>query len=118
MQSSQNAGFFAIGVGALSILVIVSCSALSIRCILRRFISTQKPQHRPDSERYRDEDGTATEESEAAYSYQFQRVLVLVVSIVCFFGSLAVCVIATQSPSSTRGIEQWLQFGAWVCHDH
>ncbi len=118
MQNSYEAVFFArtvISTVALALFLIIACSAQSIWRISRRFIPTQKLQ--PLSQRYEDEDGTATLESEAAYSYQLQRVLVVWLSIIGSLDSLIFCVITTQRLSATVGVEQWLQFGAWVHFD-
>lgn len=105
----------AIGVAAATLLVIIACSATSIRRIAQRFISPQKLQYQPISERYEDEDGIATEESEASYTYQIQRVLVLVVSVIGSLDSLVLSVITTRSPRSNLEIQQWLQYISWVC---
>lgn len=121
MQNSHDAAFFArtaIGVVAGALLVIIACSAPSIRRIARRLSPTQKRQHQPISELYEDEDGRVTHESVAAYSYQLPRVLVLVLSIVGSLDSLILCVITTQIPYPTIGVGQWLEFGAWVRFDH
>lgn len=115
MQKSHNEVPFArTTIVAAALFVIIACSAPAVRRIALRFFPTQKLRNQPLSERYEDEDGTATQESEAAYSYQLPRVLVLLLSVACLLDSLALCVITTQSLGSTPRVEQWLQFGAWV----
>lgn len=117
MHESPGARFyarFAIGIAAVAVFVVIASSVLSIRRLTLRFSPTHKLHYQPISERYEDEDGTATQDSEAAYSYQKQRVLVLVFSVIGLLDSLMLCVIPTQSSYSTHEIEQWLQFAAWV----
>jgi hypothetical protein len=118
MQDSNDESFFArtsVGVVAVALFLISACSAPSIRCITGRCFSRQKLQYQPISERYEDEDGTATVESETAYSYQLPRALVLLISAIGSLDSLILCVITTRNPYSTVRVEQWLQFIAWVC---
>lgn len=118
MQSSSDDGYrlarIADSVAAAGLFLILICSTSSIRRVSLRLIQPKKLRNRPTTDRYEDEDGTATRESEAAYSYQLQRVLVLLVSIVCLLASLALCVITPRSPYSLPGVGQWLHFGAWV----
>lgn len=118
MQSSPDATFLARTadiVAAAGLLLIVVCSVPSLRRIAHRFIPRHRLREQPIAERYEDEDGTATAESEAAYSYQLPRVVVLLLSVICLLDSLVLCVITTRSQSSALGVGQWLQFGAWVC---
>lgn len=104
------------GVVSAALFVIVTCSVPSFQRIILRFRANQKSQYQRVSEPYKDEDGTATQESQAAYSYQLPRISVLVFTIVCLLNSLVLCVITTQRPlESDVRVEQWLQFGAWVC---
>ena len=121
MQISHDEASFArsvLVVVATALSVIVACSALSFQRIVLRFRQNQKPQYQSVSEPYKDEDGTATQASEAAYSYQLPRISVLLFSIVCLLNSLVLCIIATQQPlESNLRIEQWLHFCAWVCSD-
>lgn len=106
-----------IGLLAASLLGIVACSTPSARRIGRHISSNRKLRYQPISERYADEDGTATRESEAAYSYQIPRVVILVLSVLGLLASLALGVITAQNHRSTLIIEEWLLFGAWVCSD-
>jgi hypothetical protein len=118
MQDSTDETFFArtsVGVVAVALFLISACSASSVRRITGRCFSRQKLRYQPVSERYEDEDGTATLESETAYSYQLPRALVLLISAIGSLDSLILCVVTTRNPYSTVRVEQWLQFGAWVC---
>jgi hypothetical protein len=111
-------GLFAktsIAVAVIALSLIVACSTLSIWRVFRRVSpSHTKPRYQPISERYEDEDGTATEESEAAYSYQLPRVLALLVALAGLVDSLILCVIITWSSNSTLEVENWLQSAVWV----
>jgi hypothetical protein len=117
MQNSQDVGLArtVVTIAAVALLVIIACSAPSTRRIAQRFTPTGKERYQAIPQRFEDEDGIATAESEAAYSYQIQRMLVLLLSVIGSLDCLVLAVIATQRPYSTPGIEQWLQFGAWVC---
>ena len=101
-------------VAAVGLFLTLACSASSIRRVALRFVQPKKLRDQPTTERYEDEDGTATPESEAAYSYQLQRVLVLLLSFVCLLASLVLCVITSPSRYPPLGVEHWLHFGAWV----
>lgn len=102
------------GISAVVLFLITLCSALSVWRFFRRFIKTTKALDHLKAERYEDEDGMATEESQTAYSYRLHRVLVVLLSLsgLGSLDSLALAVIATPS---NPAIEQWLQFVAWVC---
>jgi hypothetical protein len=105
----------AIAAIATALSVIVACSAPAVWRLALRIFPTQKHRYQAIPGRYQDEDGIATQESEAAYSYQLPRILVLLLSLVCSLNSLICCVITTQRRGSTLRFEQWMQFGAWVC---
>ena len=66
------------------------------------------------TEKYEDEDGEATEESQAAYSDFVQRLSLILVSIVGTLDSLALAVLATARAYLTLSTEQWLQFATWL----
>jgi hypothetical protein len=118
MQDSHDETFFertSVGVVAVALLLISACSAPSIRRITGRLFSRQKLRYQPFTERYEDEDGTATLDSETAYSYQLPRTLVLLISAIGSLDSLILCMITTRNPYSNVRVGQWLQFSAWVC---
>ncbi|ERF71322.1 hypothetical protein EPUS_03476 [Endocarpon pusillum Z07020] len=118
MQFSHDEASFArsvLVVVVVALSAIAACSALSFQRIVLRFRQNRKPQYQSVSELYEDEDGTATQASEAAYSYQLPRISVLLFSIVCLLDSLVLCVITTQQPvESNLRVEQWLHFCAWT----
>lgn len=105
----------AITVVGVALVVILACSIPSTWRITQRFVPSKKPRYQPLDERYRDEDGIATPESEAAYSYQIQRVLVLVLSAIGAVDSLILSIVASGRPDRILAVPQWLQFGGWVC---
>lgn len=102
---------------AAALVGIVACSTPSARRIGIRISSPQESPYRPTSERYEDEDGTATLESEAAYTYQIPRLLVLLFSVLGALASLVLMLITVRKQRSIRAVEQWLLLGAWVCSD-
>ncbi len=113
MHVSYNAAF---AVVTAALFVIIACSAPAFQRVILRFRPNQKSRYQRVSEPYKDEDGTATHESQAAYSYQLPRTFVLLFSIICLLNSLVLCVITTQrSPEPNVRVEQWLYFGVWVC---
>ena len=118
MHNHHDAAYFskiAITIVGVALFVILACSALSAWRIAQRFIPAKELRYQPCDNRYEDEDGVATHESEAAYSYQTQRVLVLVLTAIGSVDSLILSVITSQRPYSDLAVPQWIQFGAWVC---
>ena len=90
--------------------------------ILHTQLSAKRRYNPIDEKRYEDEDGEATEESEAAFS-QSDFALRLLLIALSFAGSvLAVAsVIVSQSRSETAEtgqfeLQQWFQFVSWVCY--
>ena len=65
-------------------------------------------------EKYADEDGEATEESEAAYSDFIQRLALILLSIVGLLVSLALAVLVTARAYLKLSTEQWIQFATWL----
>ncbi|KAB8239478.1 putative ABC transporter [Aspergillus alliaceus] len=63
---------------------------------------------------YEDEDGIATEKSEKATSDLLQRVILSITAIVAVLTALLSSLNVTGQNRTPRGLEQWLQFSAWV----
>lgn len=78
-----------------------------------RFTAT-KSQYQDLPHNYEDEDGVATEESEAAYSDFVPRLVLILISVVGLLDSLALAVLATSRSYLALRIEQWLQFATWI----
>jgi ABC-type multidrug transport system fused ATPase/permease subunit len=117
MHRHHDAGRFSsmpIAIVGVALFVIVACSAPSIWRITQRSILARRLRYQPIDGKYEDEDGIATQASVAAYSYRIQRVLVLALSVIGFVDSLVLSVVASQRPYLIVGVEEWLQFGAWV----
>ena len=101
----------AIAIASLAVVTVLCHPALILT--LKRFLG-KKSKFFDLSDRYEDEDGVATETSEAAYSDFIQRLILILVSVVGTLSALALAVIATsKAPSSTILIGQWLQFAIW-----
>ena len=70
---------------------------------------------------YQDDDGQATEESMNDFSDRVHHIFIILLSATGFLFSLALGIIFTKassvrlSSSSLLLINQWLQFGIWVC---
>ena len=77
-------------------------------------LRTGKPQYQQLNEKYEDQDGTATEESEAAYSDFLPRLTLILISIIGCLDSLALAILATVRSYLTLATEQWLQFATWL----
>jgi ABC-type multidrug transport system fused ATPase/permease subunit len=81
---------------------------------VRRLRSGSKAGYQAIPEKYEDEDGVASEESEAAYSDFVQRLALILLSIVGILDSLALAVLATARAYLKLSTEQWLQFATWL----
>jgi putative heme degradation protein len=66
------------------------------------------------SDYYEDQDGAATEESQAAYSDTVARSVLLVSAAVGSVDALVTAILTTTRTSSNLVHEQWLQFATWV----
>jgi|SRR5271154_4951509 len=97
---------------ALALVGFLSLPAAS-QCFQR--CRASKLQFEDLSGRYEDEDGIASEESEAAYSDFVPRLILILVSIVGTVGCLISSVLVTTRATVPLVVEQWLQFATWVC---
>lgn len=77
-------------------------------------LRAKKNQYHDLSELYTDEDGVATEESQAAYSDLIPRLLLIIISVVASLDALATAVLTTTRPNHSLIVEQWLQLATWV----
>lgn len=81
---------------------------------VNRLRSSGKAQYQRLTEKYEDEDGEATEESEAAYSDFLPRLAIMLLSILGTLDSLALAVLATARAYLNLSTEQWLQLATWL----
>ena len=108
------------GSTTLSLALAIACLALvgllSIPALAQyvQRLRKGKSQYFELSDRYEDEDGVATEESEAAYSDLYSRVVLVLVSVVGSLDALIFAVVITTRPRLSLMVEQWLQFGTWM----
>ena len=93
--------------------LIALLSIPSIHQYVRRIRST-KSQYVDLSDRYEDEDGVATQESEEAYSDFVPRLIVLLGAIIGCLDCLVSAILTTTREALPLLIEQWLQFVTWV----
>ena len=104
---------------AVALYVSALCAALACYRLAQRFVPSRKPRYHAKPNLYEDEDGIATQESEASYSYQVQRILVFVFSFVGWITSFLGSILRSQHGQMGGGrlggkIEPWLCFGMWV----
>lgn len=83
----------------------------------RRCLSSNRKYQAIDA-LYEDEDGKASEDSQAAFSDFIQR-LVLIVASACGLALATVFAVVTLTHRGTSNnthlvVQQWLQFGSWV----
>ena len=96
-----------------ALIFVAALSTPSIIECIRRIRST-KAQYVDLSDRYEDEDGAATPESEEAFSDFLPRLIILLGSVVGSLDCLISAVLTTTSQAFPLFVEQWLQFITWV----
>ena len=100
-----------------AIVCLILVSILSIPAtwqVVNRFRPGPKKDYQSVPEKYEDEDGEATEESEAAYSDFVQRLALILLSVVGLVDSLVLAVLATARAYPKLSTEQWIQFATWL----
>ena len=98
---------------SLALVLIAVLSLPAILQILKRTRSS-KLQYVDLSDRYEDEDGVATRESEEAYSDVVPRLILILVSMIGTIDGLASAILTTTRDALPLFVEQWLQFITWV----
>ena len=93
--------------------VILVLTIPHIRHIFKQFSTTDRQGYGLVSG-YEDEDGMSTDKSEKGTSDITQRVILFITAAVAVLTALLSSLNATSHDSSPPGIEQWLQFSAWV----
>ena len=94
--------------------LVVILSIPSTWQVVQRFRPGGKVRYEAVTEIYEDEDGEATEESQAAYSDFIPRLAVVLISIVGLLDSLVLAVLATARAYLKLSTEHWLQFSTWL----
>ncbi|KKY25152.1 putative abc bile acid transporter [Phaeomoniella chlamydospora] len=109
MLQSTTASLTTASVG----LVLIAAFTLpaSIRTYRRFAVSKQNYEY---IDKYEDEDGVATEESQSAFSTLIQTILIIVSALVGNAVSLAGAIIALNRADARLPIETWLQFASWI----
>lgn len=98
-----------IGVTAVTLLTVPA-----VKQFLGRLTARRSSQYHQLSDKYEDEDGVATPESQNAYSVQLQRILLIVIAVVGTLESLIAAILATSRRQIRLPTEQWLSFVSWV----
>lgn len=112
MEPSHTSTSVAISIACLALVAGLSIPAFG-HCATR-LRSKPKQYDGLIPERYEDEDGAATDESQEAYSDLFPRLLLILISVVASAVALATAILTTTRSHLPLSIEQWLQFGTWV----
>lgn len=104
-----------ISIGCLAVLALASAPHASYAAQLRL---RAKAKYQALTEKYEDEDGTATVESQKAFSDRPQR-LILVFASLTAAGLAAASAVLTLTGQKTAHderlvIQQWLQLASWV----
>ncbi|RMZ77121.1 hypothetical protein DV737_g4561, partial [Chaetothyriales sp. CBS 132003] len=112
MQSDNAKASLAIAITTLTAIALLCHPALIIT-LKRALGKTTAFFHYSD--RYEDEDGVATAESQASYSDLIQRVILILFSIVGLLAAWILAVIVTiNGATTTVQVGQWLQFAVWT----
>lgn len=106
---------FATSIGCLAALALVSAPHLSHAASQRL---AAKRKYEALTEKYEDEDGTATTESQEEFSDRTQRVLLILESFATSVFAVASAVLTlTRNETASNNrlvIQQWLQAASWV----
>lgn len=96
---------------------LVLIAGLTVPAISRsvRQLTSSKLQYVDFNDRYEDDDGVATLESQEAFSDFVPRLIVLLGSMTGTVDCLASAVLTTTREALPLFVEQWLQFATWVC---
>lgn len=101
---------------AAAIACLILVASLSLPAFIqqgKRHLTTKQP-YQSLADRYEDEDGVATKDSEEAYSDFIPRLLLLLLSIVGTLDALALGILTTTRVKLSLTVESWLIFGAWL----
>lgn len=108
---------FAVSIACLVLIVAVSTPHI-LHAFSSRVLAKQKYQSVPTI--YEDEDGEATEESQAAFTDFPQRLLLICTSTIGCSLAIASAVLVTTNlgtaDSSDLVVQQWAQFASWVTY--
>lgn len=101
---------------AAAIACIALVASLSLPACLqqgKRYLTT-KPQYQSLADRYEDDDGVATKDSEEAYTDFIPRLFLLLLSIVGTLDALTLGILVTTRVKLSLIVESWLIFGTWL----
>ena len=113
----QQATAASLAFSIVGVLLVAIATFPALRRLRKRFSKSQSPDYRLLADRYEDNDGVASDESESSYSVQLQRVLLCVVVAVGILVSLITAVLATLRSQVQLPVEQWLNLIIWVISD-
>lgn len=114
-EASTNS--FAISLACL-VLILAASTPHILHAFSFRVSSKQKQKYRILPTRYEDEDGEATEESQAAFTDFPQRLLLICTGVIGCSLAIASAVLVTinaeTADNSELVVQQWAQFASWV----
>lgn len=109
---------FAISIASLATIALASVTHASNAARLR---SSAKRGYEALTEKYEDEDGIATEDSQEAFSDATTRLLLVLDSFAASALAAASAALTLARPETADFrlliIQQWLQFASWVCRN-
>ncbi|RMD44291.1 hypothetical protein DV735_g885, partial [Chaetothyriales sp. CBS 134920] len=112
MPVDNTQAALAIAVATLSVVSLLCHPALILAVKRTLGKSTSFFQY---SDRYEDDDGVATAESQSAYSDLIQRVILLSFSVLGLLAALVLAVLASvNATAATVLVGQWVQFAVWI----
>lgn len=111
MSQADKAAFVS-SIVALAAIGLLTLPALNR--FFKRLSAGKSVQYTELPEKYEDDDGIATEASQAAFSVRFQNLFLSIFAIVGTLVSLITAVLATQRQQVQLSTEQWLSFASWV----
>ena len=107
---------FAISIASLAAIALASVPHASHAAQMR---SSAKRKYQALTEKYEDEDGIATEDSQESFSDLTTRIALVIGSFVGTALAIASAVLTLVRPETADHrhaiIQQWLQFASWVC---
>lgn len=101
-------------VGSVGLGLVGATSIPTIWIIARKISPFKGHRYEEHRDLYEDEDGSATEESQAAYSTVVPRSICLAASAIGLLLSIAIAVLITTQSELYLFQESWLTFGSWV----
>ena len=102
-------------VGIVGLVLAAGCSVPAVVQIYRRLSGQKYNGWDPLYQLYEDKDGVSKAEVQRAFSDKIQKYIILLGTVSGISVCLALAIFATLHRDTPLLLEQWLQFGVWVC---